>query len=582
MRRTAALALIMCAASAATALAQTEVGALRAQQAASAFARGNAEQAIGLYNEALEDRGLSNDRRATILTDRGVAHARRAQYKAAVDDFNRAAQLYPEYAAIYNNRGNVLLAMGQFREAIKDFDRALVLAPGYAAAYSNRAAAHARLGQYDQASVDFAKAIELQPQSPAALSGRGRVHLLAGRPHAAARDFTRALSHDNRYAAAYRNRAEAKMAVGQYEGAIEDLSRAVAFEPKSIESHLMRGRAYLAAENAASALKDFARALELEPRSYAAYVARGYAHARIDAFDDALNDFLKAIEIDAKAVAAYAYRAWTYKQMQQPELGQKDVERAVKIEPENAEVLWARGEIEEAIGAIDAAIADYSKALTLNAQMREPQTALDRLGARAVRADADVPQGALEPWRIVRSGPNYFAVSERHPRLRISLEMLGQGEPKLLEWDVRKPPFAGIAVLRYHAGVQRNGPATEELENSAIVDLQSSTVVGVELNRHGSKTAKWTWEEGRLLVASADGITDEYLLRQGKAADSVVAGQIKRPVVQASDGTASAPKKTAGTPAWAPWAQPAPDYRPASRPQQQRKPKTIFDMLFGN
>ena len=116
------------------AAAQSESSSLRVREAASALVRGNIDQAITLYNEALEDKALPNDRRATILNDRGVAFARRQQHKDAIDDFNRAIQLYPEYAAVYNNRGSLLLGLGVVREAVKDFDRAIVLAPGYAAA----------------------------------------------------------------------------------------------------------------------------------------------------------------------------------------------------------------------------------------------------------------------------------------------------------------------------------------------------------------------------------------------------------------------------------------------------------------
>ena len=133
-----------------SAFAQSESGNARTREAAAALVRGNVDQAITLYTEALEDKSLSNDRRATILNDRGVAYARRQQNKEAIEDFNRAIQLYPEYAAIYNNRGNVLLGLGAVREALKDFDRALVLAPGYAAAYSNRAGAYMRIGQLDR------------------------------------------------------------------------------------------------------------------------------------------------------------------------------------------------------------------------------------------------------------------------------------------------------------------------------------------------------------------------------------------------------------------------------------------------
>ncbi len=93
---------------------------------------------------------------------------RRGLHREAIEDYNRAIQLYPEFAAVYNNRGNLLLGLDATREAIKDFDRAIVLAPGYAAAFSNRAGAYIRLGDTERALADYARAIELTPGSTAA------------------------------------------------------------------------------------------------------------------------------------------------------------------------------------------------------------------------------------------------------------------------------------------------------------------------------------------------------------------------------------------------------------------------------
>ena len=136
----------------------------------SALARGDAEAAVKAFSETLADTSLSNDRRATLLNDRAVAYGKLGQVKLAVDDFNAAAQLFPEYAAIYSNRGSLLLSLGLPKEALKDFDRAIVLAPGYAAAFNNRAGAHVKLTQYQDAVRDYTRAVELMPQSPAPLA----------------------------------------------------------------------------------------------------------------------------------------------------------------------------------------------------------------------------------------------------------------------------------------------------------------------------------------------------------------------------------------------------------------------------
>jgi hypothetical protein len=72
-------------------------------------------------------------------------------------------------------------------------------------------------------------------------------------------------------------------------------------------------------------------------------------------------------------------------------------------------------------------------------------------------------------------------------------------------------------------------------------------VVAVEVQRQGSKVAQWSWDDGKLVVAAADGITDEFQLRQGKPPPPP-------PVV----------------------AQPR-----RQEPYGGRKPKTLFDLLFG-
>jgi tetratricopeptide (TPR) repeat protein len=538
------MALLLCALAASPAAAQSDASLLRVREAAAALVRGNVDQAIAIYTEVLDDKSLPNDRRATILNDRGVAYSRRQQQKEAIDDFNRAIQLYPEYAAVYNNRGNVLLGLGAAKEALKDFDRALLLAPGYAAAYSNRAGAYMKLGQVDRAIPDYSKAAELTPNSAVALSGRGRAQLSAERPYSAIRDFSRAVTLDTRFSAAYRSRAEAKRAIERYEEAIEDFSRAVAFEPRNAELYALRGSAYVDAGNAASGIKDFAKAIELSPNTASFYASRGLAYAKAEAYEDAINDFARAIELDPRSPRTYAYRAWTYRQQQQPELGLKDIERALKLDEKSAEAYWVRGEINEAQGRAELAVADLRKAFALDPRLKAASQALERLGINTRVTEEEVADAGLDRWRVFRKGRQFVAINEEFPRLTINLEMMGKGKPRILEWDVKKPPFAGIAVLRFSSGVAPGAKGPEEIEQTAIVDLQSNTVVSIAVQRQGEKQAQWTWEDGKVVVAAADGLTDEFQLRQGK------------------------PK------------EPPPQVQ-AKRSDQPRKPRTLFQLLFG-
>jgi hypothetical protein len=82
-------------------------------------------------------------------------------------------------------------------------------------------------------------------------------------------------------------------------------------------------------------------------------------------------------------------------------------------------------------------------------------------------------------------------------------------------------------------------------------------VLGVETQRRGSRLAKMTWDDGRLVIASADGTNDELQLRQTKAAAAAP----------------PPPKRYAGeqkSPSWPPWGG------------SGKKAKTLFDLIFGN
>ncbi len=550
----------------------------RMDAAAKLLLRGDPARAITAYTEALDDPAVSNDRRASLLNDRGVAYMRAGQPKLAIEDFNKAATLFPEYAVVYNNRGNLLLSLGLLKEAIKDLDRAIVLAPGFASAYNNRAGAYVRQGQLNTAIADYTKAIQLMPQNPAPLAGRGRVHLAERRPHAAIRDFSRAVASDARFAAGYRNRAEAKLQVEHYEEAIEDLSRAIAFDVSNAEIYVLRGQAYLAVRNTESALKDFSQAIALDPKLASAYEERGLAYGFAQYFDKAYADLNRAIELDPRSALAFAYRAFVYKQNGQIDVGQRDVEAAIKLNPKRAEVMWAKAALEEAQGQSDQAIADLRKALGTKSGYRDAIDALQRLGQSVAETGSkELAGSALPSWRVLEGPNGYVAIDDEYPNLSVPLEMLGAGQPKLLEWEVKQPPYKGVGTLRFFAGRLTRGDQTEDIEQVALIDLTESKVIAIEPHRQGTKVANWTWEDGKVTVAAVDGLNQEFDLRVERSPLIAAPGGPRTP--------SAAGGKTYGT-GWAPWNEPwaggatwsASKQRTSQGPK--KKPKTLFDMLF--
>jgi hypothetical protein len=106
---------------------------------------------------------------------------------------------------------------------------------------------------------------------------------------------------------------------------------------------------------------------------------------------------------------------------------------------------------------------------------------------------------------------------------------------------------------------------------AAIVDIEANKIIAIQPNRQGDKVATWNWNGSHLQVASVDGVTDDYQLRTGPVA---VVGAVGAPKPYGMPGDVAAP--------WDQQIGMQPPARVDPRPQRRYKPKTLFDLFFGN
>ena len=93
--------------------------------------------------------------------NRGVLLSVYGNEKAAIDAFQKAAALAPQWSSPLFQMGVAFGENGQFAEALDAINKAIALDPGKGAYYYGRARVHLLFGDAFNARVDFEKAAEL-------------------------------------------------------------------------------------------------------------------------------------------------------------------------------------------------------------------------------------------------------------------------------------------------------------------------------------------------------------------------------------------------------------------------------------
>ncbi|MFM6542705.1 MAG: tetratricopeptide repeat protein [Microcystis panniformis] len=109
---------------------------------------------------------------AQDFLDQGVKQLQQGNLEAAINNFNEAIRLNPNYAQAYGNRGIVYSRLQQYEKALADYNQYIRFNPNSAEAYYNRATLYDKLGDYQKAIADYDRAIRLNPNFSQAISNR--------------------------------------------------------------------------------------------------------------------------------------------------------------------------------------------------------------------------------------------------------------------------------------------------------------------------------------------------------------------------------------------------------------------------
>lgn len=270
-----------------------------------------------------------NPKAAKAWNGRGNAYLGRQNYDRALEDFNKAIALEPDYVDALNNRGTLYGKTGDYDKAIKDLNTALSFDLHNKNALKNRGSAYFEKRNYPKAIEDFSAYLKLNPGHEETYLFRGVALARTGKIEAAISDFTTLLAVNPNHPKAYHQRAGTYIVTDRYDKAIADLNVAIKLEPDYAAAYERRGLAYQNTQAIDLALEDFETAISLNPKSPDAYFYRGNIFVKQQQYEKAIKDYTKAVEISLKHSGAYNNRGLAYFYLAEYQKSWADMQKAM-------------------------------------------------------------------------------------------------------------------------------------------------------------------------------------------------------------------------------------------------------------
>jgi tetratricopeptide (TPR) repeat protein len=218
--------------------------------------------------DLLNSQGIKGKQRAALLRETGLLFASGKNYEQAVESFEQAVQIKPDFFAAWNDRGNSMCNLGRYEEAIRSCRKAISLNPNYLDAYDSLGFIYYRQKDYPSEIKTYQQAIKIDSTEAYLYFKRGDSYRLMGYYEEALKDFERAIELDNKYSWAILRRGEVYLRTGYADAALIHLDWAIKVDPKNDWTHYLRALTHLKLNHPEAAETNCQQAISIAQTAY--------------------------------------------------------------------------------------------------------------------------------------------------------------------------------------------------------------------------------------------------------------------------------------------------------------------------
>jgi len=190
---------------------------------------GKYEEAIASFDKALEIKPKFAD----VWNSKGDALRGLKKYEEAVTSYDKAIEADPKNAGAWVNKGIVLrIDLSRHNDAIASFDKAIEIDPKNAGAWNHKGNVLSTLSREDDAFACYDKATEIDPKDAVFWSNKGIALRILKKYEESIASFDKATEIDSEYAYTWRNKAVTLRKLERYDDAMMCYDKAIKIDPK--------------------------------------------------------------------------------------------------------------------------------------------------------------------------------------------------------------------------------------------------------------------------------------------------------------------------------------------------------------
>ena len=184
-------------------------------------------QAVENYNKAIK----INPNYAQAYNNLGATLHKRNKISDAINSFKKATSLKPNFAEPFNNLGNIMFELGNFEEALSYFERTIEIKPDFEIIFANLGKTYLELGKKKEALDNFKKALKLKQDSPEIYNNIGVVYSALSRFDESLLSFKKAIELKPNHEKAYNNLGNLLNSLGRHDESSRAYHKAIKIKP---------------------------------------------------------------------------------------------------------------------------------------------------------------------------------------------------------------------------------------------------------------------------------------------------------------------------------------------------------------